>query len=91
MAIDCLFRFSKKEDSQLFNGHVVNISGNGILFTARNQFEEGDHLDFVLTPTNSLTLPMEASVVVVRVTFNESVYELACKIIEIKQNSGLLG
>lgn len=84
MAIDCLLRFSKKGEQQSFEGHVVNLSSKGILFTAIDQFEEGEELDLVLTPTNSLTSPMNASVIIIRVTFNDSVYELACEITEIK-------
>jgi len=83
MAIDCLLSFSKKGDKQSFEGHVVNLSSKGILFTSVNEFAEGDQLEIVLTPTNSLTSAMKASVVISRVTFNDSVYELACEIVEI--------
>lgn len=84
MAIDCLLSFSRRGEQQSFEGHVVNLSSKGILFTAIDQFEEGDQLEIVLTPTNSSTSPMEASVVVSRVTFNDEVYELACEITEMK-------
>jgi hypothetical protein len=84
MAIDCLLCFSRSGEQQSFEGHVVNLSSKGILFTAIDQFEKGDQLELVLTPTNSSTSPMEASVVVSRVTFNDEVYELACKITEMK-------
>jgi hypothetical protein len=84
MAIDCLLSFSRRGEQQSFEGHVVNLSSKGILFTAIDQFEKGDQLELVLTPTNSSTSPMEASVVVSRVTFNDEVYELACEITEMK-------
>jgi hypothetical protein len=84
MAIDCLLSFSKKGEQQSFEGHVINLSSKGILFTAIDPFEEGDQLAIVLTPTNSSTSPMQASVVVSRVTFNDEVYELACEITEMK-------
>ena len=84
MAIDCLLSFSRKGEQDSYVGHVVNLSSKGILFTASDEFEEGDQLDLVLTPTNSKTSPMLASVVVIRVTFNDSVYELACEILEMK-------
>ena len=84
MAIDCLLSFSRKGDKKSFVGHVVNLSSKGILFTSVSEFEEGDQLDIILTPTNSVTSPMQASVVVSRAIFNDSVYELACEIIEIK-------
>jgi len=84
MAIDCLLCFSRRGEQQSFEGHVVNLSSKGILFTAIDQFEKGDQLEIVLTPTNSSTTPVEASVVVSRVTFNDEVYELACEITEMK-------
>ena len=84
MAIDCLLSFSKKGERQSFEGHVINLSSKGILFTASDQFEEGEQLEIVLTPTNSQTSPMHALVVISRVTFNDSVYELACEILKIK-------
>ena len=84
MAIDCVLSLSKKDEHQSFEGHVVNLSSKGILFTSIEKFEEGASLDIVLTPSNSLTPPMEASVIVTRVTDNESVYEVACKIEEIR-------
>ena len=84
MAIDCLLSFSRKGEQQSYQGHVVNLSSKGILFTSRDQFEEGDQLDLVLTPTNSTTSPMLTSVVVIRATFNDSVYALSCEILERK-------
>ena len=84
MAIDCLLSFSKNGGDQSYEGHVVNLSSKGILITARDRFEAGEQLDLVLTPTNSSTSPMKASVVVIRSTFNDSVYELACEIMEMK-------
>ncbi len=84
MAIDCLLTYSKKGKKESLEGHVVNLSCKGILFTATEEFEAGDQLDIVLTPTKSLTSPMQATVVVSRSMFNDSVYELACEIVEIK-------
>ena len=56
----------------------------GILFTSTDNIDDGIVLDIVLTPSNSLTPPMEASVIVTRVTDNNAVYEIACEIEEIK-------
>ena len=85
MAIDCEFSFSKPGEPRLYDGHVINLSSKGILFTSHSSFEPGSSLEIVLTPSNSLTPPMEASVTVTRVTDNESIYELACEIEEIHQ------
>jgi len=84
MAIDCGFSFSKTGEQQSHDGQVINLSSKGILFTSSEPFEVGTSLEFVLTPSNSLTPPMEASVTVSRVDNKESVYELACKIEEIR-------
>lgn len=84
MAIDCALSFSKKDESQSFEGHVINLSSTGILFTSVENFDEGTSLEIVLTPSNSLTPPMEATAVITRVIDNNSVYELACEIGKIK-------
>jgi len=80
MAIDCQLSYSKKGEKQSLEGHVVNLSSKGILFTATEKFEVGDQLDIILTPANSPKAPMEASVVIVRASYNGSVYELGCEI-----------
>jgi hypothetical protein len=41
-------------------------------------------LEITLTPSNSLTPPMEASVVVSRVSNNDTVFEIACEIEEVR-------
>ncbi len=84
MAIDCDFSFRNRGDKQRFGGQVINLSSKGILFSSSQNFEIGSTLDIILTPSNSLTPPMEASVIVTRVVENQPVYELACEIQEIK-------
>ncbi len=84
MAIDCEFSFSKKGENQNFTGQVINLSSKGILFTSSKNFEMDSVLEIVLTPSNSLTPPMEAVVVVTRTTDNHASYELACEIKEIR-------
>ncbi len=84
MAIDCGFNFSKPGEAQSFSGHVINLSSKGILFTSSEKFEIETVLEIVLTPSNSLTPPMEALVVVTRITDNQAIYELACEIKEIR-------
>ena len=84
MAIDCALSFSKKDEKQSIEGHVINLSSKGILFTSIEELTEGATLEIVLTPSNSFTPPMEASVVISRVLYNNSVYEVACEIEEIR-------
>ncbi len=84
MAIDCEFSFSEAGDKQVYSGHVVNLSSKGVLFTSEESFEIGTVLDILLTPSISLTPPMEASVLVSRVTNNDSSYNIACEITEIR-------
>jgi hypothetical protein len=80
MAIDCQLSFAKKGETQSLEGHVVNLSSKGILFTATDKYEVGEQLDIVLTPANSPSAPLEARVEIIRATYNGSVYELACEI-----------
>ncbi len=84
MAIDCAFSFRIPGEEQRFDGHVINLSSKGILFTSRENFEIDTVLEITLTPSNSLTPPMEALVVVARITDNQAIYELACEIKEIR-------
>ena len=83
MAIDCVLSFSRKGNSEVYDGNVINLSSKGILFTSMEPIEEGSELRIVLTPSNSITPPMEADVIVNRVVDNESVFEIACTIINI--------
>ena len=84
MPIDCELNFSITDESQEYQGNVINLSSKGILFTSNEKFEPGTSLDIVLTPSNSLTPPMEATVSVSRVVDNDVMFEIACEIVEIK-------
>ena len=80
MPIDCEMTFSKTGSTRQYSGSVINLSSKGILFTSKEKFDEGSVLKITLTPSNSDTLPMEATAVVTRVTSNEVLYEIACEI-----------
>ena len=84
MPIDCALHFVQRGGSELYEGIVINLSSKGILFTSIHKFDEGAVLEITLTPSNSLTPPMEASVVVSRVSNNDAVFEIACEIEEIR-------
>ncbi len=84
MPIDCELTFSEAGSSKQFQGNVINLSSKGILFTSNQKFETGTSLDIVLTPSNSITPPMEATVSVSRVVDNDVMFEIACEIDEIK-------
>ena len=84
MPIDCELSFTESGSSKQYPGNVINLSSRGILFTSTEMFAEGSLLDIVLTPSNSLTPPMEATVVVARVSNNEVLFEIACEIQDIK-------
>jgi len=84
MPIDCELSFSVEGSSKQYQGNVINLSSKGILFTSSEKFESGTALQIVLTPSNSTTSPMEAEVVVARVSSNEVLFEIACEIREIK-------
>ncbi len=84
MPIDCELSFSVAGSSKLYQGNVINLSSKGILFTSNEKFDEGSTLDIILTPSNSMTPPMQAEVIVARVSSNEVLFEIACEIKEIK-------
>ena len=84
MPIDCELSFSEAGSSKQHSGNVINLSSKGILFTSSTEFQPGTRLDITLTPSNSITPPMEARVVVMRVVDNEVKFEIACEIEEIK-------
>ena len=83
MAIDCVLSFSRVGHSEVYEGNVINLSSQGILFTSTESIEEGSDLSIVLTPSNSITPPMKADAVVNRAIDNQSVFEIACTIINI--------
>jgi hypothetical protein len=84
MPIDCELSFSEAGSTKLYQGNVINLSSKGILFTSNEKFDEGSTLDIILTPSNSMTPPMQAEVIVTRVSSNEVLFEIACEIKEIK-------
>ncbi|MCP4391235.1 MAG: PilZ domain-containing protein [Gammaproteobacteria bacterium] len=84
MPIDCELSFSESGSSKQYQGNVINLSSKGILFTSNTEFVAGKKLDITLTPSNSITPPMEATVVVMRVVNNDVLFELACEIADIK-------
>ena len=84
MPIDCELSFSESGSTRQYQGNVINLSSKGILFTSSEKFEEGTILDIILTPSNSATPPMEASVTVARVDSNDVLFEIACEIRNLK-------
>ena len=84
MPIDCELSFSVAGSSDKQQGNVINLSHRGILFTSSETYDEGTRLDIVLTPSNSITPPMEATVIVSRVTDNNAIFEIACEIEDIR-------
>ena len=84
MPIDCELTFTVEGNETLHQGNVINLSHKGILFTCADSFDAGIRLNIVLTPSNSITPPMEATVVVVRDIAYDPVHEIACEIADIK-------
>lgn len=84
MPIDCELSFTESGSDMLHIGNVINLSHKGILFTSTEKFEEGANLEITLTPSNSATPPMEATVVVSRISHNNEVFEIACEIADFR-------
>lgn len=82
MALDCEFAFLKPGDNQQYAGQVINLTSKGVLFNTSEPVDVNTILEIVVTPSNSLTETMKASVQVNRVTDYEPVYEIAGEILE---------
>lgn len=84
MPIDCELSFSKADGGNRHQGKVINLSSKGILFTSSEKFDIGSRLDIVLTPSNSITPPMQARVTVTRIVAGEVLFEIAGEIEDVK-------
>lgn len=83
MALDCKFAFLKPGSNQQYPGQVINLTSKGILFNSSESIELDSVVEIVVTPSNSPTEPMRASVQVNRVTDHETVFEIAGEILKI--------
>jgi PilZ domain len=84
LPLDCKLTYSVAGSSKEFEGDLINLSSKGILFTSSVKLALGTTLEIVLTPSNSTTPPMQVTVVVDRITGDDVLSEVACKIQEIK-------
>ena len=78
MPIDCHLSYSVVGDERDFEGKVINLSSEGILFTSKQKLEVGSLLTLVLTASQNKARPMHATVKVTRVVSNRVQYEIAC-------------
>ena len=83
MALDCEFGFFKPGNNQYHAGQVINLTSKGVLFNTSESVDVNTILEIVVTPSNTLTEPMKASVRVNRVTDYDPVFEIACEILKI--------
>ncbi|MCP4765897.1 MAG: PilZ domain-containing protein [Gammaproteobacteria bacterium] len=89
MPLDCNLSFKAVDSGREFEGNLINLSRRGILFTSRENFEAGTLLSIVLRPSHTETLPIHATVMVARVSNNDALFEIACKIRNIAPQSAL--
>lgn len=80
MPIDCNLSFKTVDSNRVLEGNLINLSRRGILFTSWENFEAGTLLTIVLTPSHTETIPIHAMVMVARVSSNDALFEIACKI-----------
>ena len=80
MPIDCNLSFKALDGGPALEGNLINLSRRGILFTSSENFEAGTLLDIVLTPSHTDTMPIHATAMVSRVSGDDSLFEVACKI-----------
>jgi hypothetical protein len=83
MALDCEFVFFKPGSNQQYSGQVINLTSKGVLFNSSESIDVNTVVEILVTPSNSLTQPMKASVLANRVTDYESIFEIAGEILEI--------
>ena len=79
MPIDCTLAYGLPGEPKSSEGHVINLSSQGILFTSEHAAEINTKIEILLTPSNPVTQPMEARVIVTRIAHNSPVYEIACE------------
>ena len=84
LPMDCELTYSVAGSSKQFQGNVINLSSKGILFSSTVKLALGTTLEIVLTPNNPTTPPMQVTVIVDRITGDDALSEVACKIQEIK-------
>ena len=80
--------FRKIPEGEEKRGFVKNISGSGILFTSENIFEPGTLLSLEVATSGPRLKdgnkdPLKATVRVVRVTGDESPYDLAAEFVQL--------
>ena len=80
MPLDCNLSFKTVDSSRELEGNLINLSRRGILFTSWENFEAGTLLTIVLRPSHTETIPVHAIVKVTRVSSNDALFEIACKI-----------
>lgn len=86
LEVDCEFVFKKEDsDEEESSGHVVNLSGRGMMFITAMELEKDIVLEVNIKPSNILTPPLHANVKVVRVVKQRHAdgYEIGAVIKEI--------
>ena len=79
MPIDCTLTYGLPGEPKSSEGHVINVSSQGILFSSQQATKLNTKIEILLTPSNPITQPMEAHVIVTRIAHNSPVYEIACE------------
>lgn len=84
MAIGCSLEYQLENDTQIYQGKVVNLSGKGVLFTASNAIKAGANIKIIVIPGNSLTPPMSADILVLRCDKqSDKKFHIAAEIVQI--------
>ena len=84
MPIDCIMEFNVIDDKRKHRGHVINLSSKGILFTTRQKLEVGAFIRVELVSGDKNAQSMRALFEVTRITSHRINYEVAGKLMEVK-------
>ncbi|MET0067157.1 MAG: PilZ domain-containing protein [Candidatus Thiodiazotropha sp.] len=84
MAVNGPVRFRLNGNQEISTGRVVNLSGNGLLFTCEQEIPADTRMAVLITPSQTITPPLAAEVDVLRSDPVEAEgFQIACRIVKI--------
>ena len=78
MNLGCNMEYSINGSDNKLNGHVKNLSGNGISFLAQQALTPGTEIHVLIKPENPITPPLDVTIEVIRCQgLSKNEYEIA--------------
>lgn len=66
MNVDCDMVYTLSGSNEKVNGTVLNLSGDGVSFIAKEQVDPGTMVSISIAPENTVTPPLDVTVEVLR-------------------------